>query len=282
MDQLFSEFSSDLSDPLSSIDSPYFRALARRGIEEMQAYYQDRLAAVYLRGSLVDNEADPVCSDMDAFVFLYDDFTEADRAWRKETNDRLQQEDPRNSWGWLPPARSVCVLAPPDPADESAGYRHRAWLHHLTRLSRRIYGPDLLNGQEAPPLYRAFAQGFIQTPWDVVRHAAGLPSAYPTENTEESIRQFPLPTNHGRRRRKLARLVVLLGAYWLGAEDTWQGYAVRRTIPRLAELLPDWDAFLKETEGYAVAALPATEAEAEVYLKDAVRWADFVGEAMQG
>ena len=60
----------------------FFRNAVLAHVSEYRAY-SDRLASIYIRGSVHRNEAVPGISDLDIIPFIWDEFTEADRSFWK-------------------------------------------------------------------------------------------------------------------------------------------------------------------------------------------------------
>jgi len=76
---------------------PEFEGLVRAADERCLTRFNRRLAAAYLAGSVALGEAWPGASDLDWFVFLRDEPTLADKAWRRRVQKRLEDEFPAAS-----------------------------------------------------------------------------------------------------------------------------------------------------------------------------------------
>jgi hypothetical protein len=245
-----------------------FASEIERGLHEARGYFGDRLAAVYVRGSLHRGEAVPGVSDIDALLLVEDAPTPADEAWRREANGRLQAQSPLNRWGWLPLAQSASRVTDGGPAA-------RAWVYLLRYDATLLAGRDIAAGSPIPPPDAVWAAGAFEAPWDVARHAAGLPGG---PGHEENVAIFPLPADPARRLRKLARLAVLGGAYLRIAAGERPTYRGAEVLPWLNERLPDWAPFLAETERLYVPLTPAaTEANAADYAARLAGWMDEIG-----
>ena len=79
------------------IIQPEFEALVRAADERCLTRFASRLRAAYLAGSVAVGEAWPGASDLDWFVFLGDEPTRADKAWRRRVQKRLEDEFPAAS-----------------------------------------------------------------------------------------------------------------------------------------------------------------------------------------
>jgi len=73
---------------------PEFENLVEAADRRCLTRFGDRLAATYLAGSVAVGEAWPGASDLDWFVFLHDEPTPADMAWRRRTRARLESQFP--------------------------------------------------------------------------------------------------------------------------------------------------------------------------------------------
>ena len=80
--------------PKTMIIQPEFEGLVRAADERCLTRFDSRLAAAYLAGSVAVGEAWPGASDLDWFVFLRDEPSPADKAWRRRMCARLEARFP--------------------------------------------------------------------------------------------------------------------------------------------------------------------------------------------
>ncbi len=79
---------------LDSVAEPFFRDAIERYVELHCAHYGERLAAIYVEGSVHRNEAIPGVSDLDTYVFIEGARNENDHSWQQQTQERLRREIP--------------------------------------------------------------------------------------------------------------------------------------------------------------------------------------------
>lgn len=275
---------------MKSQDSdPFFRSIIDRIVTESTAHYGDRIAAVYIHGSVHRGEAVRGLSDVDITVFIQDERRDEDVAWRIATNDRLQAELPEFGWHWVPPATSTAVFSDfrrafhgGGPSDTSfTVLRGRAWTHLLRDDATLVFGTDLARDLPETPNDLSWARAKFELPRNTVRHAAGLPCVPNTPEAEAELRQWPLPKGEKMRLRKLARLGVLGGAYLLMAQNRFVSYKGGDVLPVLQEELPEWKAFLTATEALYVVPGDALSHDLSEYLPRLVAWMDWAADRLE-
>jgi hypothetical protein len=254
---------------LDRFEHEFFRVAMRRRISEYYAHFGDRLAAIYVSGSVHRKEAVQGTSDLDLCYFITDTFGEADEAWIGRVRKELDRDCPGIHGTTRP--RSVEVLRTglrPD-ADADARIRTQAWGIRLRYDATIIWGRDLSEGLALPPPDRAWAQLWFPTPWELIRHAAGL---LPENNTD-----FDLPDGLPLRLRKLARLAILGGAALLMARGEFRSFRGVDVLPPLKRSFPEWAAFLDETRGLYIQPVSPSPEQVSAYLSHLVTWMDWIG-----
>ncbi|NKB65955.1 MAG: sigma-70 family RNA polymerase sigma factor [Candidatus Latescibacteria bacterium] len=243
---------------LDSFSSPYFKDVIVQHVQAYQDRFKDRLAAMYVRGSVFRDEAVEGISDLDFFIFTTDELTPADRQWVREARQNWKAEHGTSGVGFVP-ARSIAVL------------HQRPFLKRYLRYdSALVWGRDLIAGENIPPLVVG-----ISSEWRLARYAAGLEK----ENTTD----FRLPAEPPLKLRKFARMAVLVGASYLmhrGESHTFKGTEI---LPRLQRQLPQWSQFLDTTTKlYIHPTVPSTQ-QLESYLHQLLDWMVWVaGETGEG
>lgn len=240
---------------LDSITDAFFRDAVVGHVSVYREVFDERLVSVYVWGSVHRNEAVPGVSDLDLHPFVQDSVTDADRIQLRESEASLRTEFPATH-GLVTP-RSV------DRVSEVA-----------TRLcydATLVWGEDLIKGIEIPP---PDPLGGFRDPRELVRYAAGL--------QEENTTDFSLPAEPALRLRKLGRLAVLGGGYFLMARGG--GYSLKgsEVLPLLEEVSPDWRGFLRRTSEIYVHPIKPSEREVAEYLSYLVEWMEWIEDQMQG
>ena len=239
---------------LDSITDAFFRDAVVGHVSVYFEVFAERLVSVYVWGSVHRNEAVPGVSDLDLHPFVQDSVTDADRIQLRESEASLRTEFPATH-GLVTP-RSV------DRVSEVA-----------TRLcydATLVWGEDLIKGIEIPP---PDPLGGFRDPRELVRYAAGL--------QEENTTDFSLPDEPALRLRKLGRLAVLGGGYFLMARGG--GYSLKgsEVLPLLEEVSPDWRGFLRRTSEIYVHPVHPSESEVDEYLAQLVEWMEWIEDQMQ-
>ncbi|MYB01199.1 hypothetical protein F4X90_16230 [Candidatus Poribacteria bacterium] len=258
---------------LSRFSEEFFREVIRYHVYEYWTYFQSRLAAIYIGGSVHRNEAVRDISDLDLYPFIVDEFSEADRKWFSEAEQRIASKYPSAN-GLCPPRPVSDVLdGSQSETDKIAYIRSQAWVHRLRYDTTLILGKNLVAELRVPNMDKEQARDYFQCVSDLVRYAAGLE----TENKTD----FRLPEALPRRLRKLARLAVLSGAYLLIGYGELYSFKGVDVLPSLKSRFPHWRAFLEETETLYISPDPAaTDSKISTYLSQLVSWVDWVGEQL--
>ena len=254
---------------LSLFSEEFFRDAIEYHASEYWHYFQNRLAAIYVGGSVHRNEAVPGVSDLDLYPFIVDEFTDTDRKWFDEAEQRVDSRFP--SVNGLCPPRSVAEIFDglQSPVNEVAYVRSQAWMHRLRYDTTLIFGNNLIEGMRVPDMDRDQARNYFQCVSDLVRYDAGLEAKNKTD--------FRLPKAPAHHLRKLARLAVLGGAYLLIGNGESYSYKGADVLPLLKARFPQWRTFLDETEAlYIFPNASATDTKISAYLSQLVSWVDWV------
>jgi hypothetical protein len=275
---------------LDHFEEPFFREAIRRHVREYDAHYGDRLAAIYVSGSVHRNEAVRGLSDLDLYPFISDTFGHADLAWTRQMGDQLEEEFgaacglcPARTvteellQGAQAPSGSYTIVA--DPVDGTLRQqlqpeeRSRSLARSFGILVRYdatlVWGRDLLEGLTVPPPDRRRAQVWFLSPWELTRFAAGV--------TKENRTDFDLPDEPRPRLHELAKLAKLGGAAFLMARGEFRSFRYAEVFPALKRLFPQWASFLNEsTESYFPATDPPPE-QLSGYLSRLLAWMDWIG-----
>lgn len=258
---------------LSRFSEKFFREVIRYHVYEYWTYFQNRLAAIYIGGSVHRNEAVPGVSDLDLYPFIVDEFNDADRKWFSQAEQRVESRYPSAN-GLCPPR---CVTAElgglQSRTDEIAYIRSRACVHRLCYDATLVLGRNLIAGLRMPDMNREQARDYFQSVSDLVRYAAGLEAENKTD--------FRLPQTPSHCLRKLARLAVLGGAYLLIGRGELYSFKGTDIFPLLNSHFPQWRAFLNDTEELYIFPDPsATDSKISAYLSQLVPWVDWVEEQL--
>lgn len=254
---------------LSLFSEEFFREAIQYHAYEYWVYFQNRLVAIYVGGSVHRNEAVPGISDLDLYPFIIDAFNDADREWFSQAEHRVELKH-ASANGLCPPCSVGEVLdGLRSPVDEIAYIRSQAWVHRLRYDTTLVFGNDLIAGLCIPHMDKNEARDYFQCVLDLVRYAAGLEAENKTD--------FRLPQTPPLRLRKLARLAVLGGAYLLIGYGELYSFKGTDVLSLLRTRFPDWRAFLNETEALCISPDPsATDSKISVYLSQLVPWVDWV------
>lgn len=202
-------------------------------VQQLIAYFGDRLLAIYLTGSVAYGEALVGVSDVDTFIFLDVEPSASDLAWC----DALRQNVVLRF-----PVATDYLLAPH--ALELLE-RESFWRYALRYNSLQLYGTDILAALES----RGFA---IEAP----SHAFALNRLGWMKPLLESLRGGSVPeyVYHTPEMpclavRKLARYFVLLeGAYLLMLDDQFISFRSCDVLPALRANYPQWETLYQMTD----------------------------------
>lgn len=228
----------------------FFRNAISRHIDEYCAYYSDRLATIYIRGSVHRNEGVVGISDLDILVFLRDEFTEKDRAYWDANRNKLEAAFPgTQALGYAWPVDRVMALP--------------SLLAQLQHDATLVFGDDLVGDRE-------FAQpDYFPRLWLLIRFLAGIDQS----NRSESV----VPEEPRLRLRRLARMAVLGGAGYLLAHNKLKSYCGIDVLPDVLALCPQWREFLDYTRQHYTAVVPASGDEVRRYEAKVLGWVVWVG-----
>ena len=259
---------------LSSLREEFFKEAIQYHVCEYWSHFKNRLAAIYVGGSVHRNEAVPRISDLDLYPFILDSFNERDRRWFNQAEQKVESRYAAAN-GLCPPRSVNEVLAGLQAtADEITRERSHTWVYRLRYDTTLIFGSDLIAGYSVPDMDKHRARDHFQGIRDFVRYAAGLEADNKTD--------FPLPKAPSHYLRKLARSAILGGAYLLIAHGKLYSFKGAEILPLLKVNFPHWNTFFDETEALYIFLNPsATESEISAYLAQLVLWTDWVGAQLQ-
>lgn len=228
----------------------FFRNAISRHIDEYGAYYRDRLATIYIRGSVHRNEGVVGISDLDILVFLRDEFTEKDRVYWDANRNKLEAAFPgTQALGYAWPVDRVMALP--------------SLLAQLQHDATLVFGDDLIGDRE-------FAQpDYFPRLWLLVRFLAGIDQS----NRSESV----VPEEPRLRLRRLARMAVLGGAGYLLVHNELKSYCGIDVLPDVLAICPQWREFLEYTRQHYTIVVPASGDEVRRYEARVLGWVVWVG-----
>lgn len=281
---------------LRHFSNEFFREAVRRHVEEYVAHFGERLAAIYVSGSVHRNEAVPGISDLDLHPFISDTLTEADEEWWQKLMQVLDREYGK-IYGLVRPRsvttefiagihaptadRDTIVSDPvdgtlrwqPDP-DERKASQARGYGLLLGYDATLVWGRDLIEGLRIPPPERTWAEGWFLEPWELTRYAAGV--------TRENRTDFDLPEEPRLRLHELAKLAKLGGAALLMARGEFRSFRNADVFPALKQLFPGWSAFLDESTACYFPDADPTPEQVSAYLSRLLAWMDWIGAQLHG
>jgi predicted nucleotidyltransferase len=212
---------------------PEFEGLVRAADERCLTRFNRRLAAAYLAGSVALGEAWPGASDLDWFVFLRDEPTLADKAWRRRVQKRLEDE--------FPAASEVRLKL----FSQERLRREGFWRFILRYNSRRVRGDNLI---------AAFERRGIRTPRPSRKLAKSrLPFVRRCLSEALAGRCPPalarLPTDPFLASRKLARnFVIVEGAFVLMCQRSFKSFKQEDVLQGLRETTRRWRPLLRKAK----------------------------------
>jgi hypothetical protein len=269
----------------------FFRRAIRRHAEVYAAHFGERLAALYVSGSVHRNEAVPGLSDLDLHPFIADDIVEADREWWRRAKIEMDQEFGKIHGLGLPRRITPDLLqgmqaaswdrytVVADPADGTLRWQPEPE-ERKAKLAREyglllqydatlVWGHDLLAGRHVPPPERRWAQVWFLSPWELTRYAGGLAG--------ENRTDFDLPEEPILQLHELAKLAKLGGVALMMARGEFRSFRAADVLPALSHRLPDWASFLDQSrECYFPVTAPTPE-QVSAYLQKLVSWMEWVG-----
>ena len=68
-----------------------FQIIADEVVQRCDNYFQSRLSAIYITGSIHTNEAIIGESDLNSWIFVADDLSDSDKAWIKEVENEMDR-----------------------------------------------------------------------------------------------------------------------------------------------------------------------------------------------
>lgn len=255
---------------LSSFREEFFKEAIQYHAYEYWAHFTNRLAAIYVGGSVHRNEAVPGVSDLDLYPFILDSFNERDRKGLNQAEQRVESRYPSANGFCVPRSVNEVLEGLQTTADEIARERSHTWVYQLRYDTTLILGSDLIAGYSVPDMDKHQARDYFQGVWAFVRYAVGL--------EVDNITDFHLPKTPSHRLRKLARSAILGGAYLLIGHGKLYSFKGAKILPLLKVEFPQWNTFFDETEALYIFLNPsATESEISAYLAQLVLWIDWVG-----
>lgn len=254
---------------LSSIADPFFRAAVAAHVAEYVRHFGERLAAVYVWGSVHRGEAVPGVSDLDLHAFIRGELSPADESWFQTERHTLDARFPETRGLNRPLPLSALLGGLRDDASPAEQRFKQSLGFRLLHDATLVWGRNLLPGPEVlPPFDRAFAAGSFEGARDLMRFAAGADA--------ENRTDFALPDAPALRLRKLARLAVIAGGWYLVGEARLRSLHGADVLPLLRERFPAWAALLNETERLYIVPASAEQAAARLdgYTDEGARWVD--------
>jgi hypothetical protein len=289
---------STLAEPmnLDHFENEFFREAIRRHVEEYDKHFGERLAAIYVSGSVHRNEAVPCVSDLDLYPFISDTISATDEEWWQKMSVALDQEfgkiyalvRPRSVTeefltGLLAASSDRYTLVS-DPADgtlrqqvqpeERPARLARSFGILLRYDATLVWGRDLIEGLAIPPPDRTWARGWFLSPWELTRYAAGV--------ARENRTDFDLPEEPRLRLHELAKLAKLGGAALLMARGEFRSFRYADVFPALKQRFPEWALFLDESTGSYFPAASPTPEQISAYLSRLLVWMDWIGAQLYG
>ena len=232
---------------MHQIEHPFFVEALGRYIAEYDGYYGDRLASIYLRGSVHRNEGCPGISDLDLYVFIHDAFTAEDKEYSDRHRNELDTEFPGT--GGLGYARCTDEI-------------HVGFQRILCHDATLVWGLDLVENQEFS------VPDYFPDALQMTRYAAGIDPENRTDHT--------LPDDLPRRLRKYARMAVFGGAGLLLARNEFRSYRGVDVIPAVRQSHPEWEAFMENTEKLYIQTTDPAPEDVSNYLNGLVSWMEWV------
>jgi hypothetical protein len=278
---------------LDHFENEFFREAIRRHVQEYAAHFGERLAAIYVSGSVHRNEAVPGISDLDLHPFISDSLADADQEWWQGARQAMDQEfgkihglgQPRSvtrefiAGAQAASADRYTVVSDPadgtlrwlpDPTERKAKLAHEYGL--LLRYDATVvWGRDLIEGLQIPPPDATWARVWFLSPWELTRYAAGL------TRENQTAGEHDLPEGPRLRLHELAKLAKLGGAALLMARGEFRSFRYADVFPALKQIFRQWAPFLDEsTESYFPATDP-TRDEVTAYLSRLAAWMEWIG-----
>ncbi len=294
----------------------FFQAVIDRYVEEHLAFYGERLAAIYVEGSVHRDEAIPGVSDLDTYVYIDGERQDGDKEWQKQLEIQLRREilgfhvvsdarpvheafppglvvdanleDELHRWGqfkrwcWQNPTEDVGENARREAIKSDPAMAGRGALIALGVEARQLrYDATLVWGRDV-------IAGMNIPPWNRLwAQCFGAYYEMPREvarhaaGLEENQTVFSLPDSPPLRLRKLGRVGVLCGAALLMGTNEFQSFKAREVLPPLKKRFPRWSDFLDETGVVATQLVVASEERLKNYQSDLVGWAEWVGQQLK-
>ena len=217
-----------------------FRPAVDNALELCKQRFSGRLEAVYVGGSVAVGEAWPGESDVDWFMFLVDEPTEAERSWCKETEKALASRFPSAKEFHLNVYPTSFLVT--ETHMMKFIFKHNSvCLHghgHLARIENA--------GGPIPAPSLELARGRLG--W-VKRCVNGLAEArLPDELFQGAIPSDMsqlTPSDFLASRKIIRNFVLLEGAYILMLTDDFKSFRQDDVLPRLAALYQRWQPLIR-------------------------------------
>lgn len=210
-----------------------FLPLVDGAVGQVRNYFKERFLSAYLHGSLNYGDAVPNVSDMDCYVVIKDDLSDADAAWIRDAECRLQNQFPMINGVHLSTHSAEEV-------------KKDAYTRFLLKYNSSLYaGTDIVKvfdteefGSMNP------GKGVAKARLEFARQcfADALQGKQPACTGE-------LPENTYYAARKFARYFVIIeGAYWLMSIDQFHSFQKEQVLAGLRKNCPEYNDILDLAE----------------------------------
>ncbi|MBC7807295.1 MAG: hypothetical protein H7145_14230 [Akkermansiaceae bacterium] len=257
------------------IEAPFFRAAITSHVAEYVRHFGRRLVAVYVWGSVHRGEAVPGVSDLDLHAFIRDQLSPADEEWFQKERHPLEARFPGTLGLSRPLPLEMLRAGLRDEATVPARNLSRSLAFRLRHDGMLLWGEDLLPEPKLLPAFdKEFGTGGFESQRDLARWAAGW--------TPDNETDFALPDSPRLRLRKLARLAVLGGGWYLIATGRLLSLRGSDVLPVLRREFPDRTGFLEQTKQLYIAPVDDVSASSQLapYTREVARWTDMLGERL--
>jgi hypothetical protein len=250
-----------------------FREAIEHHLAVNLSHYGERLAAVYVYGSVYRCEALIGTSDLDLMIVTTDGFSPEDQDWELQRWKIQKQENSAPYAIETGPNRANSVARVMEMLNPHFGPNVTTCI--LYHDSQFIYGQDLRSGFSIPEMNRGWAIPCIEGPLSWARAAANSSSNISPAADGANAWLLPEPS---RQIRKLARHCVMAGACLLMVRGRFQSFRSADVLAVLSELYPSWSDFYHEIGACPVSIPSNYPLDGEAYNRQALAWVEWVAE----